>query len=306
MKITDEAVEAAVDKWRDHEFDGLRDFRRMRAALEAAIPHMVPVVEASDGKYADVLVPFLHLMEAELHANTGKGDRPGWLAMDRKTGLLEIFYHLAKMQKAVKDDDQPGIREYGADVANMAMMLVDICGALPDLASRPSNTSPVVSHEGAEGDAQEPQDTLPGPNANYTSELKAAAFSLFSGSPTPQPELEVFYWNARGMLGPSPELGDKSIGWVRLSDHLSIASELRAALEEQNSEAWSSWDLCEKNRLASLEQENARNIATIRAVRAEFHTEKMDDGRNAGVGYGSDALPRVIDLLDTALKESRS
>ncbi|NII54354.1 hypothetical protein [Luteibacter sp. SG786] len=93
------------------------------------------------GKYGDVLRPFLVLMDRELHANAGKGDRPGWLAMDRKTALLEIFYHLAKLQKAAKDDDQERIREYGADVANMAMMLVDVCGAL-DVTPRPAVPTP--------------------------------------------------------------------------------------------------------------------------------------------------------------------
>lgn len=82
------------------------------------------------GKYAEVLKPFLAMMENELHANAGKGDRPGWLKMDRKTALLEIYYHLGKLQKAAKDDDQTGIIEYAADVANMSMMLVDVCGLL--------------------------------------------------------------------------------------------------------------------------------------------------------------------------------
>jgi hypothetical protein len=85
---------------------------------------------APEGKYADVLAPFAAMMERELHANSGKGDRPGWLAMDRKTGLLEIYYHLGKLQKATKNNDEPGIVEYAADVANMSMMLVDICGLL--------------------------------------------------------------------------------------------------------------------------------------------------------------------------------
>ena len=109
------------------------------AALEGGEVPKVKALEAGPlvGKYGDVLLPFVNLMEHELHANSGKGDRPGWLAMDRKTALLEIFYHLAKLQKATKDDDQAGIREYGADVANMAMMLVDICGAL-DLPSPPT------------------------------------------------------------------------------------------------------------------------------------------------------------------------
>lgn len=44
--------------------------------------------------------------------------------------LLDIFYHVAKLQKATKDNNLDGIREYAADVANMAMMLADVCGVL--------------------------------------------------------------------------------------------------------------------------------------------------------------------------------
>lgn len=82
------------------------------------------------GKYGDVLRPFVIAMDKELHANAGKGDRPGWLRMTPETALLEIYYHLSKLQKAVRDDNGPGIQEYAADVANMSMMLLDICGGL--------------------------------------------------------------------------------------------------------------------------------------------------------------------------------
>lgn len=82
------------------------------------------------GKYDEVLRPFLVHMELELHANAGKGDRPGWLAMDAETCLLEIYYHVAKLQKAVRNSDGDRIKENTADVANMAMMLLDICGGL--------------------------------------------------------------------------------------------------------------------------------------------------------------------------------
>lgn len=81
-------------------------------------------------KYDDVLLPFLSLMRKELHANSGKGDRPGWLRMDANTALLEVYYHLAKLQKAVRNNDGPAIQEYSADVANMVMMVLDICGGL--------------------------------------------------------------------------------------------------------------------------------------------------------------------------------
>ncbi|MFK1281685.1 hypothetical protein ACIUXR_29840 [Pseudomonas aeruginosa] len=101
--------------------------------LQESPLYAAPVAQAQHGvpgKYDDVLLPFLKLMEHELHANAGKGDRPGWLQMDRKTALLEIYYHLGKLQKATKDNDAAGIVEYAADVANMSMMLVDVCGLL--------------------------------------------------------------------------------------------------------------------------------------------------------------------------------
>lgn len=92
---------------------------------------MNQVLKVGDaGKYDEVLKPFLAMMEKELHANAGKGDRPGWLGMSAAECLLEIYYHLGKLQKAVKDGDGDGICEYAADVANMSMMLTDICGAL--------------------------------------------------------------------------------------------------------------------------------------------------------------------------------
>ena len=95
-------------------------------------------------KYDDTLLPFLALMRSELHANAGKGDRPGWLAMNPGECLLEIFYHMGKLQKAVKHNDDTGIREYAADVANMAMMLVDICGLLPDVGDTSSLHSVLI------------------------------------------------------------------------------------------------------------------------------------------------------------------
>lgn len=88
------------------------------------------------GKYDEVLQPFLSLMECELHANASKGDRPGWLAMSREVALLEIYWHVAKLSAAVKNNDTPRIQEHSADVANMAMMVLDVCGALPLAAYR--------------------------------------------------------------------------------------------------------------------------------------------------------------------------
>lgn len=91
-----------------------------------------------DPKYDDVLLPFAHLMARELHANADKGDRPGWLQMSPAIGMLEIYYHAAKLQKAVKDGNGEGIREYAADVANMSMMLLDVCGGLGAVEPQPT------------------------------------------------------------------------------------------------------------------------------------------------------------------------
>jgi hypothetical protein len=81
-------------------------------------------------KYDDVLVPFVSLMRRELHANSRKGDRPGWLKMDANTALLEVYWHVAKLSAAVKNNDGPAIQEHSADVANMALMVLDVCGGL--------------------------------------------------------------------------------------------------------------------------------------------------------------------------------
>lgn len=86
---------------------------------------------------------FVTLMVNELAANDSKGNRPGWLQMDRKEAMGEIGWHLAKLQVAAKrrseiDDAglrpstlaDEGVREYGADVANQAMMALDVMGLL--------------------------------------------------------------------------------------------------------------------------------------------------------------------------------
>jgi hypothetical protein len=112
--------------YRDRALDAFTSGAAWQRSEKAA-----PIAQTAPQKYDDVLLPFLSMMRAELHANAGKGDRPGWLAMDVKTALLEIFYHIGKLQKAAKKGDRDGIREYSADVANMSMMLADICGALP-------------------------------------------------------------------------------------------------------------------------------------------------------------------------------
>lgn len=124
-------------KWDGHDTDekyrrvGMQFESALRSELDAARKDAERIgVSTFLGKYGNVLAPFVGFMEQELHANSGKGDRPGWLAMSKGEALLEIYYHLAKLQKAVKDNDPARIQELSADVANMSMMLLDICGGI--------------------------------------------------------------------------------------------------------------------------------------------------------------------------------
>jgi hypothetical protein len=134
-------------------------------SASVAVPEALPVAT----KYDDVLMPFLSLMRKELHANCGKGDRPGWLAISPGDALLEVYYHLAKLQKAVRKNDGPAIQEYAADVANMSMMVLDICGGLAIL-----DFAAPVAAPAAEAQTLEPSD-----------EQLSEMFAPHSGGPNP-------------------------------------------------------------------------------------------------------------------------
>jgi hypothetical protein len=114
-----------------HPLTNCADWQELRKCFdylaEFASP---PEPVAVPAKYDYDLLPFVALMRKELHANAVKGDRAGWLEMSTDTALLEIIYHFGKLQASVKRGDEDGIREYAADVANMCMMLVDICACL--------------------------------------------------------------------------------------------------------------------------------------------------------------------------------
>lgn len=108
--------------------------------------------EAVAQKYDDTLLPFVALMRKELHSNDSKGDRPGWLSMSADTCLLEIIYHFGKLQASVKRGDGDGMSEYGADVANMCMMLLDICGVLSlvDIKTQPVSSASALLKEASD------------------------------------------------------------------------------------------------------------------------------------------------------------
>lgn len=94
---------------------------------------------------AEALRRFVGLMADELAANDGKGNRPGWLTMGRKEALAEVHWHASKLAVEAKEASElplaalrnsaaPAlVREYAADVANCALMVLDCMGLLlPD------------------------------------------------------------------------------------------------------------------------------------------------------------------------------
>ena len=148
---TSESYTAALLEKRHCEREMLGvELRRLHALVEGLS------AAQGDEKYNDTLVPFVSLMRKELHANASKGDRPGWLKMSADTALLEIYWHTAKLSAAVKNNDGPEIIEHSADVANMAMMLLDVCGAgMGDplvVAAPKSSASPLVDSQSEDDD----------------------------------------------------------------------------------------------------------------------------------------------------------
>ncbi len=92
-----------------------RECADVTSLSDAELAQRYPQVEA-----------FAVRMRAELAANSGKGDRPGWLGMSLRQAWAEIAWHNAKMASAIKAEDWPLVRELAADVANGALMLDDI------------------------------------------------------------------------------------------------------------------------------------------------------------------------------------
>lgn len=99
--------------------------------VSKALAEALDLLDAEQaGKYDDVLRPFVALMERELHANSDKGDRPGWLTMTPEEAMLEVWYHVSKLQRAALKGAVEEVAEHAADVANMAMMVLDVRGGI--------------------------------------------------------------------------------------------------------------------------------------------------------------------------------
>lgn len=80
--------------------------------------------------YDKILPEFMKYMRKELEANYTKGDRigpKGWLQIkESKPWISDIYYHVGKLQSALMNNDIDRIKENCADVANLAMMVLDV------------------------------------------------------------------------------------------------------------------------------------------------------------------------------------
>ena len=65
-------------------------------------------------------------MIIELKNNEHKGDRQNWKNLSSKELLQEVYYHTGKLQEALKIKDKNKIKEFCADLANLAGMIMDV------------------------------------------------------------------------------------------------------------------------------------------------------------------------------------
>jgi hypothetical protein len=90
---------------------------------------------------------FGHLMKEELDANFGKGDRDAWLQMSTDEALNEIRYHLEKLETAVEMGEKDQVIENAVDVANCAMIFLDVQGWIqPEPMEEPPSRANNLSH----------------------------------------------------------------------------------------------------------------------------------------------------------------
>ena len=99
-----------------------------------------PIVFKPDYRmYNAVTTAFKKEMIKQLAENFEKGDRhglfgngrkfrDGWLTFDKKGIMNELYYHTGKLQAALMANDKELIKEFSADIANLAMMCFDTFG----------------------------------------------------------------------------------------------------------------------------------------------------------------------------------
>lgn len=67
---------------------------------------------------------FIERMKIELENNSHKGNWIDYAVKEnRKDIIYEISHHLNKLNKAVYEKDEELIKEYSADIANIAMFM---------------------------------------------------------------------------------------------------------------------------------------------------------------------------------------
>lgn len=139
------AVEALFDDWKhasgrlcltmSETNDLLQLIRAARAPfLSAAQP------VAQEARWRPEVVAFADAMEEKLRANDWKGgwkDDASGALMDRVREEIREFMDAHIAYPRGTDAYRANLRSEGADVANMVMMVLDVCGALPAALAAP-------------------------------------------------------------------------------------------------------------------------------------------------------------------------
>ncbi len=64
-------------------------------------------------------------MVIQLEANQHKGDREVWVNMNVNDLMDELYHHAHKLYGSILEDDKRHIKEYAADIANIAGFIMD-------------------------------------------------------------------------------------------------------------------------------------------------------------------------------------
>lgn len=82
------------------------------------------------------------LMKHELDENFFKGDREAWSNYTLDQAMSEVRYHLEKLENAYNMQEKDKTIENAADVANCAMILLDVLGYIEPEPEREDIPSP--------------------------------------------------------------------------------------------------------------------------------------------------------------------
>jgi hypothetical protein len=138
-KAVERVAEIACDRYQDEigvdtmRWKGINDtMRGYWRAIARAVLSAVP--SYADGLRPEVLA-FAVAMETRLRANDHKG---GWGSCSAAHLLSRVADEFKELKRAVGDLNGGDILHEAADVANFAMMVADVCGALAPAAAIPS------------------------------------------------------------------------------------------------------------------------------------------------------------------------